>query len=118
MYFLPETPEIKAAAVSVSELRNYSGDLVLARAGVVAGSRLSADRTESCALFSKSQLNEIVDGVIANDQIYSIAQDTDINSYLLQLIQGRDADIPALKLAQFHETVSSQSAAQVEREAS
>lgn len=68
--------------------------------------------------FSKSQLNEIVDGVIANDQIYSIAQDTDINSYLLQLIQGRDADIPALKLAQFHETVSSQSAAQVEREAS
>ncbi len=56
--------------------------------------------------FTVTQINDIVQTVITNNQVYWIAEDEDINEYLKKLIAGREAKIDPEALAKFRAIVA------------
>jgi hypothetical protein len=56
--------------------------------------------------FTVTQINDIVQTVITNNQVYWIAEDEDINDYLKKLITGRETKINPEALAKFQAIVA------------
>ncbi len=56
--------------------------------------------------FSMTQLNEIVEAVITNSQIYWIIEDADVDVFVREVIKGKEEHIKAINLEKLNDLLS------------
>lgn len=98
-FFRSQFPDIRLASELEKELLIRS----LAASPNFATSRKLLQQLVEYADFTATQINDIVQATISNNQIYWIAGDEDINEFLRKLIHGRERKIEASALKQFKE---------------
>lgn len=96
-FFKNQFPDIRLA----SELEKELLIRKLAASPNFATTRKLLQQLVEYSDFTASQLNDIVQAAITNNQVSRIANDEDINEYLLRLVKGRESKIDREALLKF-----------------
>lgn len=89
LFFREEFPDIRLA----SEMEKDLAIRDLATSGSFAQTHQVIARLAQYTDFTASQLNEIVSAVLSNNQVYWIASDTDVHTFLSTVLRGRENQI-------------------------
>jgi len=93
-FFKDRFPQIRLA----SELEKDLHIRNLAKSGSFAKTHGVIAQLSRYTDYSDTQLNDIVDAVISNNQVCNIADDADVKEFLCKLISGRESKIDLNKL--------------------
>jgi predicted nucleic acid-binding protein len=97
LFFKDQFPDIELASELEKELLIQD----LQDSPTFASTRQTLRKLVRCSDFSPDQLNDIVAAAISNNQVFLIATDSDISSYLKRIVKGGEEHIDPQNLKRF-----------------